>query len=103
MEMRKIAEKQEIWYEKEEVTKSEEEKKKLLLQKFYKWIYIFGKKASERMLTKKMWDHAIEVKKIFVPSKRKMMYLLLREERGKIYEFINKQLRKEYIRLLKLP
>jgi len=75
----------------------------LLLQKFYKWIYIFGKKASERMLTKKMWDHAIEVKKIFVPSKRKMMYLLLREERGKIYEFINKQLRKEYIRLLKLP
>ena len=59
--------------------------------------------TSERMLTKKMWDHAIEVKKIFVPSKRKMIYLLLREERGKIYEFINKQLRKEYIRLLKLP
>jgi len=30
------------------------------------------------MLTKKIWDHAIEVKEIFVPSKRKM-YLLLRE------------------------
>jgi len=27
---------------------------------------------------------------------------LLREERGKMYEFIDKQLRKEYIRLLKL-
>ena len=60
MEMKKMAEEQEIWYEEEEVTKSKEEKKKLILQKFYKQIYIFGKKASERILTKKMWNNAIE-------------------------------------------
>jgi len=30
------------------------------------------------------------------------VYLLLREERGKMYEFIEEQLRKEYIRPSKL-
>jgi len=53
------------------------------------------------MLTKKIWDHVIEVKKGFVLRKGKM-YLLSREEREEICKFIEEQLRKEYIRLLKL-
>jgi len=53
------------------------------------------------MLTKKIWNHVIEVKKGFVLRKRKM-YLLSREEREEICKFIEEQLRKEYIRLLKL-
>ena len=32
----------------------EGEAKKLVLEQFYKWIKVFGKKASERMLTKKI-------------------------------------------------
>jgi len=51
------------------------------------------------MLIKKIWNHVIEVKKEFVPRKRKV-YSLSREKR---YEFIKEQLRKEYIKLLKLP
>jgi len=54
------------------------------------------------MLTKKLWDHVMEVKEEFVLRKGKM-YLLLREERGEVYKFIEEQLRKEYIRLSKLP
>jgi len=38
----------------EKVAKSEEEAKKLVSQRFYEWIYIFGKKVSERMLMKKL-------------------------------------------------
>ena len=38
------------------------------------------KKASKRMPTKKLWDHVIEIKKGFVPRKRKL-YPLLRDER----------------------
>jgi len=37
-----------------------------------------------------------------VPRKEKV-YPLLREEREEVHEFISEQLRKEYIRLLKLP
>ena len=61
--------------------------KKMVPKKFHQWIKVFGKKQSERMLTRKVWDHAIEVKKEFVPRKGKI-YLLSREEREKIREFI---------------
>ena len=42
------------------------------------------------------------MKKGFVPRKGKV-YPLLREEREEVCEFILEQLRKKYIRLLKLP
>ena len=60
---------------------------------------MFRKKQSERMPTRKLWDHAIDMKKSFIPKKRKI-YPLSREERKKVYKFISKQLRKWYIRLL---
>ena len=49
---------------------------------------------------KKVWDYAIEVKERFVLRKGKV-YSLLRKERGEVCEFIRKQQRKGYIRLLK--
>ena len=54
------------------------------------------------MLIKNMWDYAIKLKKEFVPRKEKI-YFLFRKEREEVYEFINEQLRKRYIRSLKLP
>ena len=54
------------------------------------------------MLTRKLWDHASNIKKGFVPRKRKV-YSLSREEREEMREFIAEQLRKGYIRLSKLP
>ena len=54
------------------------------------------------MPTKRLWDHVIDMKEEFVLRKRKV-YLLLREKREEVHEFITEQLRKEYIRLLKLP
>ena len=54
------------------------------------------------MLTRKMWDYAININEGFVPRKEKV-YLLLREEREEVHKFIDEQLKKEYIRLLKSP
>ena len=102
MEIKKVVEEQEIWDEEVEVAKFEEEAKKLVPQRFHKWIYVFEEKASERMPMKKVWDYMIEVKKEFVPRKRKM-YPLSKEERGEVCKFIEEQLRKGYIRLSKLP
>jgi len=45
---------------------------------------------------KKVWNHVIEIKKGFVLRKGKM-YLLSREEREEMHEFIEEQLRKGYI------
>ena len=54
------------------------------------------------MPTRKLWNHAIKVKKGFVSRKGKV-YLLSREKREKVREFIKKQLRKGYIQLSKSP
>jgi len=54
------------------------------------------------MLIRKIWDHVIELKEIFVLRKEKI-YLLLREEREEVREFIDEQIRKGYIRLSKSP
>jgi len=102
MEVKKVAEEWDIWDEGEEVAKSEAEAKKMVPEKYHQWIKVFRKKQSERMLMRKVWDHAIDVKEGFVPRKGKV-YPLLREEREEVREFIKEQLRKGYIQLLKSP
>ena len=67
VEVRKVVEDWEIWDKEEEVAKSEVEAKKLVPEKFHEWIKVFGKKQSERMPMRKLWDHAIEVKEGFMP------------------------------------
>ena len=97
-----MAKEWEVWDEEEEVAKLEVDAKKMVPEKYHQWIKVFGKKQSERMPTRKIWDHAIDVKEGFVPRKRKV-YLLSREEREEIREFVKEQLRKEYIQLSKSP
>ena len=48
------------------------------------------------MLTRKLWNYAIEMKEGFMQRKGKV-YSLSRQEREKIHEFISEQLIKEYI------
>jgi len=58
---------------------------------------VFEKKESERMLTKKAQNYAIDLKEEFVPKKGKI-YLLSRVEREEVQEFVKDQLKKGYIR-----
>ena len=102
VEVRKVAEEWEIWNEEEEVAKSEVEAKKLVPEKFHRWIKVFGKKQSEIMPTRKLWDHVIDVREGFMPRKGKV-YPLSREEREEVREFVKEQLWKGYIRPSKSP
>jgi len=54
------------------------------------------------MPTRKIWDHAIDLKKTFKPQKERI-YSLSRNEREKVQSFVDDQLRKGYIRLSKSP
>jgi len=54
------------------------------------------------MPTRKLWDHAIDVKEGFMSQKGKV-YPLSREEREEVREFVKEQLRKGYIQLSKSP
>jgi len=96
VEVKRVAEEWEIWDKEEEAVKSEAEAKMIVPEKFHKQIKVFSKKQSERMPTRKVWDHVIDVKEGFVPKKGKV-YPLSREEREEVREFIREQLRKGYI------
>ena len=74
----------------------------IVLQRFHKYLKVFEKKDSERMPMRKTWDHAIDLREGFVPKKGKI-YPLSRVEREEVQEFVKDQLRKGYIRPLKLP
>ena len=80
IEVKKVAKEQEIQDDDEEAAKYKEKTKQLVLERFHMQIYILGKKTSERMLTRKLWDYAIDTKEGFVPRKGKV-YPLSREER----------------------
>jgi len=63
---------------------------------FYKYLKVFEKKKLEKILIRKPWDYAIDLRKEFV-LKRKKIYLLLIIEKEKVQEFLRDQLRKGYI------
>jgi len=71
-------------------------------KKFLKWRKVFGKVESERIPTRKIWDHVINLKKTFKPQKERI-YLLSKIEREKVQKFVENQLRKGYIRPSKFP
>jgi len=54
------------------------------------------------MPTRKIWDHAIDLKETFKPRKRKI-YPLSKNEREEVQNFVEDQLRKGYIRPSKSP
>ena len=70
---------------------------KIVPRPFYKYVKVFEKKKSERMLTRKVWDHAIDLREGFMPKKEKI-YPLSRVEREEVQKFVKNQLRKGYIR-----
>ncbi|KAF7760450.1 transcriptional regulator family: Zinc finger, CCHC-type [Agaricus bisporus var. burnettii] len=69
-------------------------------RRFHKFLKVFKQKESERMPTRKPWDHAIELKEDFKPKKGKI-YPLSPNKREEVQAFVKDQLRKGYIRPLK--
>jgi len=62
----------EDWGREEEIEEDHRKIKKMVPKKFLKWGKVFGKVESERMLTRKIWDHVIDLKETFKPWKGKI-------------------------------
>jgi len=69
----------------------------MVSKRFLKWRKVFRKVELERMPIRKIWDHAIDLKKTFKPRKGKI-YSLFKNEREEVQNFAEDQLRKGYIR-----
>ena len=55
----------------------------MIPRRFHKYLEVFEKNKSERMLIRKPWDYTIDLRKGFVTKKGKI-YLLSRIEREKV-------------------
>ena len=86
----------------DKVELDKEKVRKMILQKFHKWLKVFEKAESERMPVRESWDHTINLKEDFVPRKRRT-YLMSRKEKEEVRKFVEEQSRKGYIQLLKSP
>ena len=55
------------WRREEEVEVDHRKIKKIVPKKFLKWKKVFGKVELKRIPTRKIWNYAIDLKKIFKP------------------------------------
>jgi len=92
----------EDWRREEKIEEDHRKIEELVPRKFLKWRRVFGKVESERMLTRKVWDHAINLKETFKPQKGRI-YPLSKNEREEIQNFVEDQLKKGYIKPSKFP
>jgi len=95
------ADKKEDWGREEEMEVDYQKIESMVPKQFHQWLKVFGKVELERMPVRKVWDHAIDVKEDFRPSKAKV-YPLSRNEREEVQKFVNEHLKKGYIRPSKL-
>jgi len=92
-----VVDEKEDWGREEEMEINYQKIEGMVLKRFHWWLKVFGKVESERMPVQKVWDHAIDVKEDFKPSKAKV-YLLSRNEREEVQKFVDEHLKKGYIR-----
>ena len=92
----------EDWRREEEIEEDHKKIEEMIPKMFLKWRKVFGKVESERMPTRKTWDHAIDLKETFKPRKGRI-YPLSKNKREKVQNFVEDQLRKGYIRPSKSP
>jgi len=91
------ADEKEDWEREEEMEIDHRKIETMVPERFHRWLKVFGKVELERMPVRKVWDHAIDVKENFKPSKAKV-YPLSRNEREEVQKFVDEHLKKGYIR-----
>ena len=92
----------EDWEREEKVEANHRKIKEMVPRKFLKWRKVFRKVELERMPMRKIWDYIIDLKEMFKPQKERI-YPLSKDEREEVWNFVNDQLRKRYIRPSKSP
>jgi len=85
--VRWVIDDKEDWEKEEEIEEDHRKIKEMVPKRFLKWKKMFGKVESERMPTRKIWDHAIDLKKTFKLRKGRI-YLLSKNEREEVQNFV---------------
>jgi len=86
--VRWVVNNKEDWGRKEKVEADHRKIKEMAPKRFLKWKKVFRKVESERMPTRKIWDHTIDLKEMFKPQKGRI-YLLSKNKREEVQNFVD--------------
>jgi len=100
--VRWAVDKKEDWGREEELKADHRKVKEMVPKRFHKWLKVFQKVKSKRILVRKVWDHAIDFRDDFKASKARV-YPLSRNKKKEVQKFVKEHLKKGYIRPSKLP
>jgi len=100
--MRQAVDEKEDWEQEEEIEADHRKVEEMVPKRFHRWLKVFGKVESKRMLVRKVWDHMIDLNDDFKASKARV-YPLSRNEKKEVQKFVNEHLKKGYIRPSKSP
>jgi len=100
--VRWAVDKKEDWGREEEIEADHRKMEKMVSKRFHKWLKVFGKVESKRMLVRKVWDHGIDLNDNFKASKARV-YPLSKNKKEEVQRFIDEYLKKGYIRPSKSP
>ena len=73
----------ENWRRDEKIEENHKKIEEIVPKKFLKWRKVFGKVELERIPTRKIWDHAINLKEMFKPQKGRI-YPLFKNKREQV-------------------
>jgi len=90
--IRWIIDNKENWEREEKIKENHRKIEKLVFRKFLKWKKVFRKVELKRILTRKVWDHVIDLKETFNPQKERI-YSLSKDKREEVQKFVEDQLR----------
>jgi len=99
--VRWAVDKKENWGREEEIEADYRKVEEMVPKWFHRWLKVFGKAESKKMPVRKVWDHAIDLNNDFKASKARV-YPLSRNEKKEVQKFVDKHLKKGYIRPSKL-
>jgi len=87
-----MADEKKDWGREEKMEMDHQKIETMVPKRFHQWLKVFGKVESERMPIRKVWDHAIDLKKDFKVSKAKV-YPLSRNKREEVQKFVEEHLK----------
>jgi len=81
--VRWVIDDKEDWGKEEEMEEDHRKIEEIVPKRFLKWEKVFKKVESERMPTRKIWDHAIDLKEMFKPQKGRIYLFVMRAPKRK--------------------
>jgi len=89
----------EDWEREKEIETDHRKVEEMVPKRYHKWLKVFGKVELERMPVRKVWDYTIDLNNNF----KARVYPLSRNKKEEVQKFVNKYLKKRYIRSSKSP